>query len=552
MAGSRDYGYVARRAVAVYTNMNEDLSTEETVDGIGVFRKSGNSWLLIRGVDQGTVKLCAFNYGGKTVGAYRIAENAFSYYYNLENLVVGNEVKQIQSNAFYDCDMLLSVDLSANSSLKEIEEMTFASCNRLTDVKLPSSVSVIGDNAFYNCDRLERVEMPTALEIIGDSAFYGCTRLISITLNSSVKEIGQDAFGECSFLLEVYDLSPHITVRAGSKNNGNVALNAVAVYTTADGGLERLEKDGFKLIRGGDTWYLYDFEDTGKKVVEIPRAGDNTVIIPYSVENGTFEGIVIPTSLREVMYCGILNCPAFEAIYYMGDASQWYSIAGVSEFAGFQSVYYKDDCVHYYSSGAWTYDEKGQVTTEACPETVKETREATCYENGLVVYNCGCEGCDYERREAVDRLSHEFTGDICKNCGETRQNIDMESLNGYVDRGIITTEGFSFDEKGGRFVSSNKESGSVSYISVEAKGRMTLIFTVEASCLKGSDFVCVYENGVKSEMISGRESVTLTLYLDEGDTVVISYEKGYEGSQNGDCGYVKSMQIVEMKEQQSN
>ena len=92
----------------------------------------------------------------------------------------------------------------------------------------------------------------------------------------------------------------------------------------------------------------------------------------------------------------------------------------------------------------------------------------------------------------------------------------------------------------------------MSIFSIEAKGNMTLSFTIEASSLKDCDYVTVYENGVKCEMISGRESSRMYFFLEEGDVILIAYEKSYYGSGNNDCGYVMNVEITEEKEQQSN
>lgn len=552
-AGSKDYGYVARRAVKVHTDMNEAISVEKEVSGIGTFRCSGNDWLLISGSGENTVVLGEFTCDGVNVKSYRIAEYAFEYRYGLEKLTITNAVKQIQTGAFNYCAGLKYVDCSDNASLTELEDEAFANCYNLVGISMPTGLRIIGSGAFYGCTRLHSIQLPVALEVIGTNAFYGCERIISVTLHQSVKEIGENAFLGCNYLFEVYDLSPYVTVSAGSRDNGYVAMNAYAVYTSVDSALERREQNGVKLIYTGSTWYLYDFEDKGQAVLEIPNLGSNLIIMPYSIVNGAFEGIVMPMNLTEIKYNAIVNCHSFGSIYYMGDSSEWYEVEGAYDFSGFQDVYYKEDCVHYYSYFAWTWDENHSVTTACCPEASKITMEPTCYENGQVVYSCQCNGCDYTRREAIDKLDHSFDKDgVCKNCGETKTKITGDNLKDYVESGVISIDGFSYDSSRDCLVSTNKEGGSTSAITVVAKGRMTVSFTIEASSLMFYDYVCVYENGARCEMVSGKESASVTLQLDADDVVVITYEKDYGGSQNNDCGYVKNLQIVEMKEQQSN
>ncbi len=554
VAGSKRYGYVARRAVKVHTNMSEASSVEETINGIGTFRRSGSAWLLIAGVDQSTVNLGDFVFDGATVSSYRIGEGAFKYSYNLENLTIGNAVKQIQGSAFENCNSLRVVNCSANSSLTEIETSAFSGCNYLTEVKLPSSVVVIGDYAFYDCGRIESVQMPTALETIGEYAFYNCERIISLTLYQNVKEIKQEAFLGCTYLLEVYDLSPYIVVTAGYSTNGCVAQNAAAVYTSEAYALERREQNGLKFIKGNSKWYIYDFVDNGQTILEIPNLGSDLVIMPYSIVNGTFEGIVMPTNLTFVGYDAVSNCPSFSSIYYMSSSyNDWQNVRGYEQFSGFQTIYYKENCVHYYSYHVWTRDENGNVTTEICPEIESITKEATCYENGEKTFTCSCSGCFYTRRESINRLNHDFNGNsICRNCGETLTNVNGGNLQSYIDAGVIEVDGFEYSEDKGLFLSTNKDFDSMGVFAIKANQRMTLLFTLESSCYMNIDYVRVYENGVKCEEISGIESTSLFFMLEKDDVILITYEKNYVGSYRDDCGYIKDLQIVEMKEQQSN
>ena len=62
----------------------------------------------------------------------------------------------------------------------------------------------------------------------------------------------------------------------------------------------------------------------------------------------------------------------------------------------------------------------------------------------------------------------------------------------------------------------------------------------------------VSKNGIQSTAISGREAEDCEILLKAGDVLIISYEKDNVGSQNNDCGYIKSLQIIEEKQQQSN
>ena len=73
----------------------------------------------------------------------------------------------------------------------------------LENIKLPSTVTEIGNHAFLNCSNLRKVILKEGLQAIGNRAFYNCTSLESIKLPSTVTEIGNNTFTYCSNLREV-------------------------------------------------------------------------------------------------------------------------------------------------------------------------------------------------------------------------------------------------------------------------------------------------------------------------------------------------------------
>ena len=63
----------------------------------------------------------------------------------------------------------------------------------LKKITLPSSMKTIDDNAFSSASKLESVKIPNSVTKIGDSAFSGC-KLKSIKLPKNLKSIGFGAF----------------------------------------------------------------------------------------------------------------------------------------------------------------------------------------------------------------------------------------------------------------------------------------------------------------------------------------------------------------------
>ena len=105
-----------------------------------------------------------------------------------------------------------SIDVPEN--LKIPEGIThvggFKNQEKLKSVELPNTLKEIGSDAFYDCINLQNVQIPSSIEKIGKYAFCNCTGLQQIELPDSIRKIGEDAF-------EITDgLSPVIIASEGS------------------------------------------------------------------------------------------------------------------------------------------------------------------------------------------------------------------------------------------------------------------------------------------------------------------------------------------------
>ena len=110
-----------------------------------------------------------YNFNESNVGS--LFDGAF----NIEELIIGDEVTSIGDCAFIDCN--------------------------LTSVKMSDNVTTIGNSAF-RLSRLSSVKLSNNLTYIGQWAFYGC-KLSSITIPQSVKCIHLFAFQNCNYLTKV-------------------------------------------------------------------------------------------------------------------------------------------------------------------------------------------------------------------------------------------------------------------------------------------------------------------------------------------------------------
>jgi hypothetical protein len=93
------------------------------------------------------------------------------------------------------------------SGLSQLETLDVHGCFLLTEVRLPPSLTAVGDGAFSGCVALERIDLShTQLQSAGDGLLKGCTALTEVRLPPSLKQLGDFAIRGCIALTQI-DLS---------------------------------------------------------------------------------------------------------------------------------------------------------------------------------------------------------------------------------------------------------------------------------------------------------------------------------------------------------
>jgi hypothetical protein len=166
-----------------------------------------------------------------------IGNNALSKY-KADTLRLGSNVKYIGNYAFGEAKIKV-VDIS-EAKIKTIENW-FQYNDSLRVVKLPETVTEIGDYAFENCP-IKEISLPKSLQTIGKNSLYRC-EIDTLILPDKLLKIGDNAFCDAKFN---YISIPKSVSRIGS----------FAFYNTEiKGALDITPNDTLKFLC--DQWLQY-------------------------------------------------------------------------------------------------------------------------------------------------------------------------------------------------------------------------------------------------------------------------------------------------------
>ena len=98
-------------------------------------------------------------------GVEIIGEMAFRGKKVLKNVIIANSVKEIEHDAFYDCDELDNIYVPAG--VKVVRSYAFAECDKLKKVTFAGTPEKVSRHTFDDCDQLHDIIVPA-----GSSKFF--------------------------------------------------------------------------------------------------------------------------------------------------------------------------------------------------------------------------------------------------------------------------------------------------------------------------------------------------------------------------------------------
>ena len=134
-----------------------------------------------------------------------------------ENLVLNLALQKIDSDSFeYDGDAVYTNDkkrlvycMSQETSftipegVEIIGEMAFRGKKALKNVIIANSVKEIEHDAFYDCDELDNIYVPAGVKVVRSYAFAECDKLKKVTFAGTPEKVSRHTFDDCDQLHDI-------------------------------------------------------------------------------------------------------------------------------------------------------------------------------------------------------------------------------------------------------------------------------------------------------------------------------------------------------------
>ena len=270
----------------------------------------------------------------------KIKDDAFNSMDTLKSLVIDGgapNLNELGERSFSGCSNIEELDLS-NSKLTSIPEGAFAYCKNLKTIKLPSTITSIGDEAFYNCQSLTNIEGldKCNLKSIGSAAFSNCKALENLDFSKSTfTNVPSKAFNGCSALAKI------------TLPNTLTTIGGYAFYACY--GIPQLDLSNTALTTL-ENYALYQMRETTKLSLPDSISNIGTHAFSVSTSNGAVPTI-LPASLKD------------KVNYKDAATSPWLN----------RKVMFTDEnvkTIHFYGNGATIGDTEPMFVSEGSKVTL--------------------------------------------------------------------------------------------------------------------------------------------------------------------------------------
>ena len=215
----------------------------------------------------------------------------------------------IREHAFEDCTSLKSIKFPDN--LKEIEKSAFSYCS-LKEIDLPESVKVIGDSAFYY-NKLKTIEWKNGIQY-GSMVFGNNRKATRVVLSDEMDELPQGFISACKNI-KSYTIPQKFT-KIPEHAFSFIKMEQFEIPST----VKTIKKQAFydakigKLIIHEGVKEIGTMAFTGLKTEELILPDSVTEMKKNTLEGCMAKKIVLPSGLKKMRRFMLENCLKLESI----------------------------------------------------------------------------------------------------------------------------------------------------------------------------------------------------------------------------------------------
>lgn len=290
----------------------------------------------------------------------------------LVNVVI-NSGEEIAESAFEGCAKLASITLA--DTITTIGANAFKNCS-LAVINIPAGVTVIGELAFYGNPLVQitvadenaaykaeknilytkdgttlilyakafgepAVLIPEGVTTIAPSAFEGAMNIVAVMVSKDVATIGENAFAGCDHLYSVINASA-LELKAGSSDNGMIALNAVEVVSAISDMTVNIDiVNGFvyqtkpAAEEGGEPTVIVLWVNTDATESDLSVA---TEIYKNALAgNETLVTVKLSKQLTKIGSGAFADCSALTTIDFNGTKEEWDAIEKATDWINLEA-----------------------------------------------------------------------------------------------------------------------------------------------------------------------------------------------------------------------
>ena len=252
---------------------------------------------------------------------------------------IPDTVTEIGEDAFYNCASLESITIP--DTVTKIDERAFENCSWLKSITIPDSVTELGIDAFKHCTSLQNVKLSANITEIPVNAFASCSSLESIIIPNGVTEISINAFKFCYALQNVVIPNSVELINYGAFAYCTSLKSITIPNSVTDIGITAFEHCHEDLVISTDNEVIINYCDqtgtnyrriTSQHAEEPEHVDDSTSQL--IIENGVVTGcnsmaanIRIPETVTEIGEYAFEDCTSLKSVIIPN------SVTKIGEFA---------------------------------------------------------------------------------------------------------------------------------------------------------------------------------------------------------------------------